>query len=266
MRAPPASETCAPARGNCVDFPRPRAYSGCMSNTGTTVHPTPSRARALASCIILSFMAGLAISLGGTVFLRVKDAFPGGTVVGSFLFAVGLFIVCTRSYSLFTGKLCYVLDNKPAYAAGLLLIWLGNLLGCMFMGCIENATAICGDTGINATAMAMAQAKMDGTPLSLFVLGIICNIFMYIAVNGYRGNPHQLGKYLAIIFGVMGFICAGSEHSIADMYYFCVSGAIYSAPLPVFKALLFISLGNLVGGNLLPVLEAANRKLSKGQE
>ena len=241
------------------------AYSGGMSNIETDTE-TPSRASLLTARIIGSLMAGVAISLGGTVFLRIKDAFPGGTVVGSFLFAVGLFAVCTRSYPLFTGKLCYVLHKKPSYAAGLLLVWLGNLLGCMFMGCIENASAICGEAGINATALAMAQAKMESAPLSLFVLGIICNIFMFIAVNGYRDNPHQLGKYLAIIFGVMGFICAGSEHSIADMYYFCVSGAIYSNPLPVFKALLFISLGNFVGGNLLPLLEITTRKLNKGQE
>ncbi len=237
-----------------------------MSDTDDSVESSPTPARLLTARIIASLMAGVAISLGGTVFLRIKDAFPGGTVVGSFLFAVGLFAVCTRSYPLFTGKLCYVLHKKPSYTAGLLLVWLGNLLGCMLMGSIENLTTICGDSGINATALAMAQAKMDSAPLSLFVLGIICNIFMYIAVNGYRENPHPVGKYLAIIFGVMGFICAGSEHSIADMYYFCVSGAIFSTPLPVFKALLIISLGNLVGGNLLPLLEIVNKKLGKGQE
>ncbi len=237
-----------------------------MSNTADSVESSPSPARWLTVRIIASLMAGVAISLGGTVFLRIKDAFPGGMVVGSFLFAVGLFAVCTRSYPLFTGKLCYVLYKKPGYTAGLLLVWLGNLLGCMLMGCIENLSSICGESGINACAMAMAQAKLESAPLSLFVLGIICNIFMYIAVNGYREIPHQVGKYLAIIFGVMGFICAGSEHSIADMYYFCVSGAIYSSPLPVFKALLIISLGNFVGGNLLPLLEIINRKLRKEQE
>lgn len=230
-----------------------------------TVETAPSTTRLLTARLFSSFMAGIAISLGGTVFLRIKDAFPGGLVVGSFLFAVGLFVVCTRSYSLYTGKLCYVLYKKPSYTALLLLIWLGNLAGCMFMGAIENASVICGESGINSTALAMANAKTASSPFSLFVLGIICNIFMYIAVNGYRNNPHQLGKYLAIIFGVMGFICAGSEHSIADMYYFCVSGAIYSNPGPVFLALLFISLGNFVGGNLLPAIEIITQKLSRGK-
>ena len=238
-----------------------------MSNSDTAVeNPSPSLPSLTTARVLSSFMAGIAISLGGTVFLRVKDAFPGGTVVGSFLFAVGLFVVCTRSYSLYTGKLCYVLHKGPSYAARLLLIWLGNLVGCMFMGAIENLTAICGDAGINAAAMKLCEAKLDSAPVSLFILGIICNVFMYIAVNGYRDNPHQLGKYLAIIFGVMGFICAGSEHSIADMYYFCVSGAIYSNPGPVLWALLFISLGNFVGGNLLPALEIISKKLNSGQQ
>ena len=38
---------------------------------------------------------------GGTVFLKLKDAFPGGNVVGALLFTIGLFTVCTRGYAVY---------------------------------------------------------------------------------------------------------------------------------------------------------------------
>ena len=60
---------------------------------------------------LYAILAGFCIGLGGTVFLKLKDAFPGGNVVGALLFTIGLFTVCTRGYALFTGKACYLFDN-----------------------------------------------------------------------------------------------------------------------------------------------------------
>ena len=48
-----------------------------------------------------SILAGIAISLGGFCFLSVENK-----LVGSILFSVGLFLVCTRGYNLYTGKVC----------------------------------------------------------------------------------------------------------------------------------------------------------------
>ena len=100
------------------------------------------------SIFLYAILAGICIGLGGTVFLRVKDAFTGGNVVGALLFTVGLFTICTRGYNLFTGKACYLFDNKPSYLLTLLVIWIGNLLGCILLALVERATGICGDSGI----------------------------------------------------------------------------------------------------------------------
>ena len=48
---------------------------------------------------------------------------------------------------------------------------------------------------------------------------------IYIGVEGYRSNPHELGKYLALFFGVCVFILCGFEHCVANMYYFTMGGA-----------------------------------------
>lgn len=204
-----------------------------------------------------AILAGFSIGLGGTVFLRLKDAFPGGNVVGAFLFSVGLFTVCTRGYALFTGKVCALFDNPwPSYLVDLLVIWVGNLLGCMLLGWLESLTGIyAGETGLQAVSAKMVDGKMAAPLLSLFVLGILCNIFIFIAVNGYAKNPHELGKYLAIFLGVMVFILCGTEHSVADMYYWSVSGALYQAPAQSLLRIAVVSLGNIVGGVFFPLLE-----------
>lgn len=212
---------------------------------------------------LYSLMAGFCIGLGGTVFLRLRDAFPGGQVVGAFFFAIGLFAICTRGYYLFTGKACYLFDNPwPGYLIDLGIIWLGNLAGCMLIAGMENLTAIAGvDAGINVTAAALVEAKMDTSLLSLFLLGFLCNVCIFAAVNGYANNPHELGKYLSIFLGVTVFIVCGMEHSVADMYYWCVSGIFYQEFGRSLLCLVVISLGNVAGGLFLRLGEKWKDKL-----
>lgn len=206
-------------------------------------------------------LAGLCIGLGGTVFLRLKDAFPGGSVAGALLFTIGLFTICTRGYNLFTGRACYLLSQKPGYLLTLLVIWVGNLAGCALLAGVERLTGLCaGDSGIHTAAAALVAAKMEAPLLSLFLLGAVCNLFIFIAVDGFRSNPHELGKYLSLFLGVSIFILCGTEHSIADMYYWCISGTLYTAPGASLLRLAVISLGNVCGGLLLPLGERAIKK------
>ena len=99
--------------------------------------------------------------------------------------------------------------------------------------------------------------KLDDSLLSLFILGILCNIFIYIAVEGYMRNPHELGKYLSLFFGVMVFILSGTEHCVADMFYFWMAGAWNAKAI---LCVVVISLGNAVGGVLLPLLRAFTKQ------
>ena len=189
-------------------------------------------------------LAGISIGLGGLVFLAVEDR-----VLGAALFTIGLFTVCTFGLNLFTGKVCYVFQNDRAYALGLPVIWLGNLAG-------TGLTALCASLtrsapALSEKALGMCQTKLGDSLVSLFFLGIICNIFIYIAVEGYRSNPHEIGKYLSLLFGVMVFILCGTEHCVADMFYFWMARA-WNARTVV--CILVITLGNCVGGVLIPLL------------
>ena len=188
-------------------------------------------------------LAGVCIALGGTVFLLTESR-----LVGALLFTVGLFTICTCGFSLFTGRVCYVFQRGGAYAASLPVIWLGNLAGTALIALIERATRI--GPALQAAAETVCAAKLGDTPGSVFLLAVLCNVLIYIAVDGFANNPHELGKYLALFFGVTVFILCGFEHCVANMYYFTAAG-VWS--LRTLGYLLLMTAGNAVGGVLLPL-------------
>ena len=192
---------------------------------------------------LFGILAGMSIAIGGTVFLSLDNK-----VLGAVFFTVGLFTVCTFGFDLFTGKVCYVFDRDLPYALGVIVMWLGNFVGAWLTAFAESLTRI--GPALQEKAAAMCAVKSGDTFLSLFILGIICDILIYIGVDGYNKNPHEVGKYLSLLFGVTVFILCGTEHCVADMYYFSIAGMWNPHTL---LCLLVITLGNAFGGVLLPL-------------
>ena len=101
------------------------------------------------------------------------------------------------------------------------------------------------------TAGGICEKKLSGSPFSTILLGLFCNICIYIAVDGYKNNPHEIGKYLALLFGVTVFILCGFEHCVANMFYFSMAGMF---TLHMLGFLLLNTLGNIIGGLLIPCM------------
>ena len=193
---------------------------------------------------IFGILAGVSISIGGTVFLSLESK-----VLGAVFFTVGLFTVCTFGLDLFTGKVCYVFDRDRSYAFSLPIMWAGNFAGAWITAFLESLTRI--GPALREKAAGMCAVKAEDSLLSLFILGIFCDILIYIAVDGYGKNPHEFGKYLSLLFGVTVFILCGTEHCVADMYYFSMAGMWNGRTL---LCLLVITLGNAFGGVLFPLM------------
>lgn len=168
---------------------------------------------------LYAVLAGVCIGIGGAVNLSVEN-----TVVGAFLFSIGLIMICVNGFNLFTGKVGYLPDQKPSYLLFLLTVWLGNLAGTALVGYALRLTRV-GISGEGARVYAMVQTKLDDHPLSVFILAFFCGILMYLAVNGYRRIEHHVGKYIALILPVAVFILCGFEHCVANMFYFSVANA-----------------------------------------
>ena len=212
-----------------------------------------------------AILAGAVIAFGGTVFLSVEN-----TVVGSIFFTIGLFVVCTRGLHLFTGKVCYVFDNDAAYAKTLPVIWLGNLAGTSLIALAEKCTRL---VSLSARAQGICELKLSEPLFGAFILAVFCNVMIYIGVEGYRSNPHELGKYLALFFGVCVFILCGFEHCVANMYY--IPAGLMAKAVPAYaqlaaesgldlsaltvsnfvvKNLIPVTIGNILGGVILSLL------------
>ena len=189
---------------------------------------------------ISGIVSGVLISIGGTVYLSTDNK-----IAGALLFTVGLFTICSFGFNLYTGKVCYSIEQDNEYRKLLPVIWLGNFAGCVLTALVLSVTRI--GPELKERAIAVTDLKESGSLLSVFILAIFCNILIYIAVEGYRSIPHELGKYLALVFGVVVFILSGFEHCVANMFYFAMAGK-FSLSMLVF--IIVNTLGNSVGGIL----------------
>ena len=109
---------------------------------------------------IPSILAGISIALGGYCFLSVENK-----LIGSILFSVGLFLVCTRGYNLYTGKVCYCKTKENI--KDLLLIILGNFIGTNIVALLLRCTRYAKSLSLKANSI--ISIKLDDNFLSIFI-------------------------------------------------------------------------------------------------
>ena len=197
------------------------------------------RARQLVSAII----AGMLISMGGTVYLSQSNP-----VIGSFLFAIGLYTIVAFQLHLFTGKIGYTPFQKPVYVIELAITWFGNLLGAGLTALMVKNSRI--GAPLVEKVIGIADVKLADNFLSIFLLAIFCGMLMFIAVDCYRNVQGSTLRFIGVFVPVMVFILSGFEHVIANMYYFSLAGA-WSAHCVM--SIIVMTLGNAVGGMLIPL-------------
>ena len=115
--------------------------------------------------------SGFFVSIGGTAFLSIENR-----VVAALFFTTGLFAISNYGFNLFTGKVCYLLDNGPGYLWDLALIWLGNLGGTLI------ATALLGLTRVHP-ALAETAAPLVAA-LVVVVVAAKTKSLLWCAVSG----------------------------------------------------------------------------------
>src|SRR5262249_38294821 len=129
-----------------------------------------------------------------------------------------------------------------------------------------------GNGAVGAAALATANAKVGLGFGQAFVLGILCNGLVCLAVWLTYSARSTTDKILAIIPPIAAFVAAGFEHSVANMYFIPVAlfvtaggagsfwagigktaGDFSNLTWPSFFVgnLLPVTLGNIVGGAVL---------------
>ncbi len=197
------------------------------------------RARQFVSAIL----AGVLVGMAGVAYLSQSN-----TVIGSFLFAIGLYTIVAFQLQLFTGKIGYTPFQKPIYIIELVITWCGNLIGTGLTALMVRNSRIY--EGLAARVADIAEVKLGDGFLSIFLLAVFCGMLMFIAVDCYKNMEGSMLRFIAIFVPVMVFILSGFEHVVANMYYFSLAGVwSYHCVCSV----LIMTIGNSVGGMLIPL-------------
>lgn len=190
------------------------------------------------STILLSFLAGLFIALaavGSNIIAHNIDDIGLAKYLAGLIFPAGLVFVVIAGAELFTGNNLIsvaVLSKKVSlkkYFTNLSIVWLGNLVGSIFIsllifysGHLEYTSGLLG-----AYTIKVGVVKTNLSFLNLFTSGILCNILVCLAVWMSYAAKDISGKVLVIFFPIWLFIASGYEHSVANMYY--ISAAMLAA-------------------------------------
>ena len=205
-----------------------------------------------AQFIFKSVLAGALIALAGSIYLSCTKLISNqdiAKVISSFLFSIGLIAVLVLDTNLFTGKIGYVDSWHKFGLACACLVY--NVLIAFFIGLLYrtlNDSAIPGPMALGSDRLAKSWYKMLAD-------GCCCGALIYLAVELYRRTKNLI----PVIICVMAFILSGTEHSIADAFYF-------GASVLSWKGLGYLGLviiGNSLGAVALHWLQVGMEKLNE---
>ena len=241
---------------------------------------------------VLAVFAGVLVGLGAVASSTAAHGMPEAGIarlVTGAVFPIGLIMIVLLGAELFTGNALMVTAAiSRAITWGRLLrnwgiVYVGNLIGAVGLAALM---AFFGQLDIGGGALAVYTAKVAAAKCSLpwmnaFVLGIFCNLMVCVAI--YLGNTaHDTGsKIWGVFFPIFGFVVAGFEHCIANMYY--IPAGIFAAMDPTYAGLIAdagidiaalslsgfvgnlipVTLGNILGGALVGIIMYATHASSK---
>ena len=218
---------------------------------------------------VLSFLkgilAGLAIGLGGFLYILMVHYVPGelGKVLGSLLFAIGLFLVCTFRLSLYTGKIGCIYEGKQekAFYISLPVMLVGNAVGAFALGYL--CYAIFQNVDIMKTVNSVCAGRTTlnsfGDYLSCIIRSVLCGLCVYLSVKAFNNNRLKLIGIILLVLFVFIFVYSGFQHCIANMFYFGFGNHINGYTfVNLALVILFNSVGPIFGVMLFKAFNKIN--------
>lgn len=230
---------------------------------------------------VLAILAGAFLALGAIFATTVATGVNGTLSYGvskllvGVVFCLGLILVIVGGAELFTGNNLIVMAwaSRKVSTLSLLKNWgvvyLGNFVGSLGTALMVflSRQYTFGGGGVGLTALSIAHSKVTLGWFPALMLGVLCNILVCLAVWLTFSARSTIDKIAAIIFPISGFVAAGFEHSIANMYFIPI-GLFIKTFDPAFLAasgqelsqltwrafffsnLVPVTLGNILGGSV----------------
>lgn len=185
-----------------------------------------------------ALLSGMLVGIGVVINTLAPDK-----VIGAILFSCALLTIIHLQLPLYTGKIGFV-GATPIKE-------LAMILACNFAGAAVSVGLVAAvRADFCELLVSVAAVKFEKGFLSMFVLGIMCGILMFVAV--------YTKKTLIVIFCIMIFILSGFEHCIADFPYLLCVFSLENA-----GKLLCAAAGNTVGSIGIYYLSRDSKKDEK---
>lgn len=220
-------------------------------------------------CFVSAMLAGAFIAFGAMYFcIFLGDSsmpFAVQRMVGGICFCLGLVLVLCCGAELFTGNIlmcCAKGSGRISWGSMLknwVTVWFGNLAGALAAVALVYLAQVwaMNGGGVAESMVSVAAGKVSPDWFTLFSKGILCNVFVCLAVwIGFSART-VADKVLGIILPISAFVAAGFEHCVANMFFlpmglllnglgFGAQGAVTLSG--IFFNLSAATLGNIAGG------------------
>ncbi|WP_244317373.1 formate/nitrite transporter family protein [Streptomyces bauhiniae] len=223
--------------------------------------------------LVLSALAGAFIGMGVVLMVSVSGPLsaahsPWVKLVQGLVFGVALTLVIFAGGELATSNMMTMVQGAVRRAltplTALAVIagsFVGNLVGSVALAGLVHDAGVLGVApapGTPAPGLAaltgMLTAKLAESGEALFFRGVLCNFLVCLTVWMGMRTRSDAAKIMLTFAGILAFVASGFEHVIANMTTFSL-GLFEHVPGVTVGAfahnLLFVGLGNLVGGGLL---------------
>lgn len=239
-----------------------------MKNLLTRIFTNIKFRQAIAT-FLKGILAGFCIVLCTALYVVVSTY--SNKFWGAMVFPMGMLIILNFGYFLYTGKVCYLFDHLKRtsnlhYWLQVFIGLIGNLVGTIALGLVLSYIfdKVPDESGVATTIVGYANKlvdfKLERGPAMAFVLGVVCNILIYFATEGFAKIENVFVKHLVVYATISAFVLLGLEHCIATTFYLAF------ARVCSFDAVLFVimvALGNAVGGNIIPLTVKLIKRLER---
>ena len=256
-----------------VSYPTPECLAPAAIEAKAEAAGVTKASMPMAKAFVLAMFAGAFIAFGALFFMVfiAGGELPWGVqrFVGGLAFCLGLVLVLVCGAELFTGNslmVCALNSKKISFAQLLkswVVVWVGNFVGALLIVALVYFAKIWSLDGnaVADTMVSVAAGKVTPDWLTIFFRGILCNVFVCLAVWIGFGARTTADKVLGIILPISAFVACGFEHCVANMFFLptglllnTVAGVGAAGTITLGGVLFNLSaatLGNIVGGVLV---------------
>ena len=213
--------------------------------------------------VLKSILAGVCISIGGTLFVASKYVFNlyaseysnFGTIIGSFLFSVGLLLVCKCKMMLYTGKIGLAFEERKKLDYWIEIITMivlnvgsawgfGRLVRFIIDKTKFNTVIATIETiATNKLVMKNKVSEIVNNYVIVIFQSIFCGSCVHMAVRSFNYLTN-IGNVVLLVWFVFMFVFGGFQHCIANSYYFGLDN-LYSKEAIINIVVCIV--GNMIG-------------------